>query len=314
MQAFTSGVSGTFVVYFTSDFSAHSLTATTSILSSLMAGLIKLPYAKFLDNFGRPHGFCLAVASMTIGLAMMAGCQNVETYCAAQVFYAMGYNCIDFTLTIFVVDTSQLKNRALMIAYVATPWLITTWIYGPAAQRMLETFGFRWGYGIWAIVFPVVCSPLVICFLIFGGLLVIAFFFWEKYLAPVTFIPWALLKNRTVVFTFTMMASLYCAWYIWDSYFYFHEHCRVQPKHYKCILHQQHLHCRVNILGYRHGHRYPLQRSSQVAGHVLWRSHNNPRRVSDDPLPPAGHQHRLHRHVSGFLSRWAVARWSCASR
>ncbi|KAJ0109240.1 hypothetical protein J7T55_009571 [Diaporthe amygdali] len=290
VSVFTSGVAGTFTVYVTSDFSAHSLTATTTILSSLMAGLIKLPYAKFIDNFGRPQGFCLAVGSMTIGLAMMAACRNVETYCAAQVFYAMGYNCIDFTLVIFVVDTSQLKNRALMISYIATPWLITTWIYGPASQKMLETIGFRWGFGIWAIIFPIVCSPLaalfwinarkaekaglvqvpphgrgfvdnllyygkefdfiglltlatglalfllsfslyakqpdtwrsplIICFLIFGGLLVIAFVLWEKYLAPVTFIPWTLLKNRTVIFTFTMMASLYCAWYIWDSYFY----------------------------------------------------------------------------------------------
>ncbi|ROV98294.1 hypothetical protein VSDG_04442 [Cytospora chrysosperma] len=290
VQAFSSGVAGTFTVYVTSDFSAHSLTATTSILASLMAGLIKLPYAKFLDNFGRPQGFCLAVLSMTIGLVMMAACQNVETYCAAQVFYQMGYGCIDFTITIFVVDTAQLKNRALMIAYTSTPWLITTWVYGPACERMLDTFGYRWGFGIWAIVFPVVCSPLaallwynaykakkaglvyvtphgrrvidnliyygrefdvigvfalatglglfllsfslyakqpdtwrsplIICFLIFGGLLVIGFVLWEKYFAPVTFIPWPLLKNRTVIFTFTMMGSLYSAWYIWDSYFY----------------------------------------------------------------------------------------------
>ncbi|KAI1253319.1 hypothetical protein MGN70_005527 [Eutypa lata] len=290
VQAFSSGVSGTFTVYVTSSFQAHSLTATTSILATLLAGLIKLPYAKVLDIFGRPHGFVLAFSSMTLGLIMMAGCQNVFTYCAAQVFYQIGYNCIDFTVTIFIADTSKLKNRAFMFAYAASPWLITVWAYGPACERMLATFGYRWGFGIWAVVVPVVCaplaglfwwnahkakkmglvhvtphgrgiaqnalfyakefdvvglltlaaglalfllafslypnqtdtwrSPLVICFLIFGGLLVIAFGFWEKYLAPVTFIPWHLLKNRTVIFTYTMMASLYMAWYIWDSYFY----------------------------------------------------------------------------------------------
>merc|ERR1711939_1244087 len=63
-------------------------------------------------------------------------------------------------------------------------------------------------------------SPLIICFLIFGGLLIIAFGLYEKYLAPVTFIPWYLLKNRTIIFTYTMAASIYVAWYIWDSYFY----------------------------------------------------------------------------------------------
>lgn len=217
-------------------------------------------------------------------------CQNVYTYAAAQCFYSVGYNCIDFTVTIFIADTSKLRNRAFWIAYSSTPYLITTWVYGPACQSLLETIGWRWGIGIWAIIFPVVCSPLcalfyynqrkatkaglvhvpdhgrgvvanivyylkefdvagvlilatglalfllafnlepkqpelwksplVICFLIFGGLLIIAFALWERFFAPVTFIPWPLLKNRTVFFTYTMVGALYMPWYIWDSYFY----------------------------------------------------------------------------------------------
>ncbi|KAL3423117.1 siderophore iron transporter [Phlyctema vagabunda] len=290
VQAFSSGVSGTLTPYVTSSFQAHSLTATTSIISGLVSGLIKLPYAKYMDIFGRPQAFAIMTLSMTVGLIMMAACNNVKTYCAAQVFYSIGYTGIDFTITIFIADTSKLKNRAFMIAYSASPWLITTWVYGPACERILATIGFRWGFGIWAIIFPVVCtplcaifyynqrkavkaglvnvppsgrtfaqsfvyyarefdviglllitsglalfllsfslysyqkneweSPLIICFVIFGGLLIIAFSMWEKYFAPVTFIPWPLLKNRTVFFTYTMMASLYCAWYLWDSYFY----------------------------------------------------------------------------------------------
>ena len=61
---------------------------------------------------------------------------------------------------------------------------------------------------------------MIICFIVFGALLIAAFGIWEKYGAPVTFIPWPLLKNRTVIFTYTMAASLYIGWYIWDSYFY----------------------------------------------------------------------------------------------
>jgi hypothetical protein len=63
-------------------------------------------------------------------------------------------------------------------------------------------------------------SPLIICFIIFGGLVIIAFALYERFLAPVTFIPWELMKNRTVFFTYTMVACLYTAWYIWDNYFY----------------------------------------------------------------------------------------------
>ena len=221
---------------------------------------------------------------------MMAGCNNVKTYCAAQTFYYMGYNCISFSLTVFIADTSKLKNRGFMIAYAASPWLITTWIQGYVVKDLVNGLGFRWGFGIFSIVLPIVCapllilfwrnerkaraqglvparpstgnvaqsvayyckefdvvgllilatglalfllafniytyqpntwrSPLIICFIIFGGLLVIAFGLWERFFAPITFIPWHLLKNRTVIFTYTMAASLYTGWYIWDSYFY----------------------------------------------------------------------------------------------
>ncbi|KAJ8069565.1 hypothetical protein OCU04_000006 [Sclerotinia nivalis] len=290
MLTFASGLTGTLTPYVTSSFEAHSLTATTSIISGLIAGLIKLPYAKVMDIWGRPQAFCIMVASWTLGMIMMAGCNDVKTYCAAQVFYSVGYNGIDFTLTIFIADTTQLKNRAWWIAFSASPWIVTVWATGPAAQSVLSTIGFRWGFGIWVIILPIICaplfglfyfyqkkaekqgliqkidsgrtwtesflyycrefdvigllliatglalflltfslysyqkgewkSPLIICFIIFGGLFIIAFALYEIYVAPVTFIPWALMKGRTVFFTYSMVASLYCAWYIWDSYFY----------------------------------------------------------------------------------------------
>ncbi|RCH94604.1 hypothetical protein CU097_001422, partial [Rhizopus azygosporus] len=82
--ALSSGINATLTPYVTSAFQSHSLTATTTIISSMISGLIVLPYAKLINVWGRPQGFALMVFSMTIGLIMMAGCNNVKTYCAAQ--------------------------------------------------------------------------------------------------------------------------------------------------------------------------------------------------------------------------------------
>lgn len=86
-----SGMGGLLTPYVTSSFQQHSLTATTGIMSSLIGGLIKLPLAKVIDIWGRPQGFFMMMCFMTIGLIMMAGCNNVGTYAAAQVFYWVGY-------------------------------------------------------------------------------------------------------------------------------------------------------------------------------------------------------------------------------
>jgi MFS family permease len=292
MMSFFSGCVGTLTPYVTSSFQEHSLTALTGVISSLVAGLWKLPYAKIMNIWGRPVALLIGVHCYVMGLIMMAACGNVKTYCAAYTFYYMGYNSIDFSMTVFIADTSKLKNRGLFIGYASSPWLITTWVYGYAVDRMIAPggIGFKWGFGIFAILAPFVCaplitlffmnqskaknqglispnpsrgsfaktamyyinefdvigililatglalfllsfniytyqadqwrSPLILCFLIIGFLLCVCFGLWEKYLAPVTFIPWPLLKNRTVIFTYTMAGSLYIGWYIWDSYFY----------------------------------------------------------------------------------------------
>lgn len=60
------------------------------IMSNIIGGLIKLPLAKVLDIWGRPQGFLIMVGALTIGLVMMAACNNVKTYAAAQVFYWVG--------------------------------------------------------------------------------------------------------------------------------------------------------------------------------------------------------------------------------
>lgn len=90
MNALQQGTVSLLSVYVTSWFGQTSLTAATSVMSSLIGGLFKLALAKIIDLWGRPQGYALMVLFMTIGLIMEAACQNLETYAAAQVFYWVG--------------------------------------------------------------------------------------------------------------------------------------------------------------------------------------------------------------------------------
>jgi len=152
--------------FVTSSFGKHSLTATTNIMSSMIASLSKLPLAKILDTWGRPQGLALSLFLWVIGFIMMAACKNVETYAAAQVFSLTGAQAVSYCITIFVADTSTLKNRPLMLAFATSPYIVTTWIGGPIADSVIAGPGWRWGFGIWAIVTPVVVVPLIVLFLL----------------------------------------------------------------------------------------------------------------------------------------------------
>ncbi|KAK8103765.1 siderophore iron transporter [Apiospora kogelbergensis] len=290
MNALQQGTVSLLSPYVTSWFGQTSLTAATSVMSSLIGGLFKLALAKVIDLWGRPQGYALMVLFMTLGLIMEAACQNIETYAAAQVFYWVGYNGLDYVISVFVSDTSSLKNRGLMFAYVSSPFIITAWLTGYVATAFQEGPGIRWCFGAFSIIMPCILmtlwallivnyrrakkmgvmpvraasgrtkwqsfihyaeefdimgvlilvaglalfllafniysyqtegwrSPMIICFIIFGGLLIGGFVVWEKKFARVTFIPFHLLMDRTCMGAFLVSGSVFISFYLWDSYF-----------------------------------------------------------------------------------------------
>jgi len=287
--------------YVTSDFSLHSLTSATGVMSSIIGGLTKLPLAKLIDIWGRPQGYMVMVGCLTLGLIMMAACNGVELYAAAQVFYWVGQNGTDYVVSVFVADTSHLKNRGLMFAFLASPYIITSWVTGPLATAYLGIemvdgvpvvagIGWRWAYGSFAIITPIIAlplfalfqynykkaekaglmpvresnrtfmqsvkyylvefdafglllfiaglalfllpfniysyqpdgfaSPMIICMIVFGVLFLIGFAFWERFGAAVTFIPFHLLKDRTVMGANLMAAVIFFGFYMWNGMFF----------------------------------------------------------------------------------------------
>ncbi|OAQ98249.1 hypothetical protein LLEC1_00777 [Akanthomyces lecanii] len=287
-----SGMNGTLSAYVTSTFGKHSLTATTGVFSSLIGALIKLPLAKILDIWGRPQGVALTTFFMIIGLVMMAACQNVETYAAAQVFYWIGFNGIAYSLQVFTADTSALKNRAFVFAFINTPFIISTPTAGYATQAFIKKGpeGWRWAYGAFSIIVPFVIapilflfmynhrkakrvgvlpprqrsgrtfpqtlkyyaiqfdvvgillaaagmalfllpfniysfqkqgwhSPMIICMLVFGIVFLCLFALYEKFLAPVKFIPFELLADRSIIGACLTVTLSFISFYIWSGFF-----------------------------------------------------------------------------------------------
>ncbi|KAM3456501.1 hypothetical protein MY3296_001780 [Beauveria thailandica] len=293
VQELTSGIFRVLNPYVTSEFARHSLTATTSVVSSIVSAVINLPVAKLIGLWGRMQVLAVMVASMLLGIVLLASCRTVEAYCAAQVFYTVAFYGIRFCVVIFIADTTAIHNRAFFIGFTGSPVLATLWAYGPMTDRILRTIGFRWGFGLWAPVYlavslPVLAvfysaqkkakrseatdsgaedpkqrntlqilmyhvklfdlfgiliistsltflllavsiysyqtnewkSPLIICFLVFGAILLPVFGLYERYLAPSMFIPWSIFTNRTVVATNLMVLTLQTAEQLSNAYFY----------------------------------------------------------------------------------------------
>ena len=53
-----------------------------------------------------------------------------------------------------------MKNRALAFAFINTPYIITAFTGAKAAEGFYQDISWRWGYGIFAIILPVIASPI----------------------------------------------------------------------------------------------------------------------------------------------------------
>lgn len=129
-------------------------------MSSLLSGILQIPTASILDIWGRAEGFAIMTGITTLGLVIMAACENVQTYAAAQVFYGVGFQGMSYVLSVVVADTSSLRNRAIAFAFTSCPYIATAFAGPAAAESFYATSGWRWAFGSFAIITPAMSFPI----------------------------------------------------------------------------------------------------------------------------------------------------------
>ncbi|KAJ5103015.1 siderochrome iron transporter 2 [Penicillium argentinense] len=134
------------------------------IISSIIGGVLKLPLAKTLNLWGRAEGLCVSLLTYLLGMIILAAAPNPTAYATGYTIYFIGYDCIYLNLQIFVADTTGLRNRAWALAFSQTPFICTAFTGPLAVNSFLKTSGWRWAFGVFAIVTPFVFGPLAIVF------------------------------------------------------------------------------------------------------------------------------------------------------
>ncbi|KAI1304323.1 siderophore iron transporter mirC [Xylaria venustula] len=172
LMAFTTSLEGqvtySVVAFATSSFSSHSLIATVYVIQGVVNAVIKPPMAKIADVFGRLEAFTICILLYVLGYIQMAASANVQTFAAAQIFYSAGSTGLQILQQVFIADTSDMPNRALFSSLPDTPFLVTTWIGSIIGGAIVASSTWRWAYGIWAIILPVVFLPLALTLFLNG--------------------------------------------------------------------------------------------------------------------------------------------------
>jgi MFS family permease len=65
-----------------------------------------------------------------------------------------------YAVDVITADASTLKNRGLAYAFTSSPYIITAFAGAKAAEGFYYDISWRWGFGVFAIIFQIVAAPL----------------------------------------------------------------------------------------------------------------------------------------------------------
>ncbi|KAG1727559.1 major facilitator superfamily domain-containing protein [Suillus paluster] len=151
-----------YLTFATSSFGEHSLISSITVAQSLIVAVGKPVIAKVADVSSRGTAYVGVLIFYVLGYIVIASAPNVSTIAGGIVLYAVG---LQLLTQIIIADITTLAWRGLVVSLVSAPFLINAFIGSNIASAVLEHAGWRWGYGMFAILVPAALAPLIITLL-----------------------------------------------------------------------------------------------------------------------------------------------------
>ncbi|KAF2000925.1 siderochrome-iron transporter-like protein Sit1 [Amniculicola lignicola CBS 123094] len=146
----------------TSSFGNHSKLATINTVRAVIAAAAQPTAAKIADVFGRVELIIVSVFFYTLGTIIEASADDWEAFAAGACLYQIGYTCVILLVEVVVADTTSLRSRLFYSFVPAAPFIINTWVSGDVSAAVLGATTWRWGVGMWCIIYPACALPLII--------------------------------------------------------------------------------------------------------------------------------------------------------
>ncbi|KAH8901790.1 MFS transporter [Coniochaeta sp. PMI_546] len=170
--AYAYGLDGTlrytYQPYATASFDDHSLLSSINVLRAVIAAAAQPTAGKIADVFGRVELICLSVFFYIIGTIVESVANDIQTFAGGAVIYQVGYTMVIFLVEVIIADITSTRARLLFSYIPALPFIINTWVSGDIANAVLGVTTWRWGIGMWCIIYTVCALPLLVSLMIVG--------------------------------------------------------------------------------------------------------------------------------------------------
>ncbi|KAG8793831.1 hypothetical protein FRC12_001461 [Ceratobasidium sp. 428] len=153
----------TYLAFAGSALGNHSLIAAVQVTQSIIVACGKPFIAKSADALSRPVAYSFVVLFYVLGYIIIASAKSIGTVAGGIVIYAIGYTGLQLLLQIIIADITTLKWRGLSSGLVSAPFIINAFAGSEVSASVMAPGGpgWRWGYGMFAVLVPVTIFPLI---------------------------------------------------------------------------------------------------------------------------------------------------------
>lgn len=159
-----SSISANIIYYAYANFASAPQISQAYVVSTIVGGVIQLPIAKILNLWGRAEGLLIVLAINLLGLIVISACNGPNGFAAGYTLYQIGYSQLNFILTVFVADSSGLRNRAFVYTFIGMPTVCTAFTGSLVAQAFITHSTWRWAYGCFTIINFAFIVPVAVIF------------------------------------------------------------------------------------------------------------------------------------------------------
>ncbi|CAL1710437.1 unnamed protein product [Somion occarium] len=145
-----------------SSFGEHSLIASIQVAQSIIIAVGKPVIAKVADVTSRASAYLVVLVLYVVGYIVIASARNIGSVAGGIIIYACGYTGLQLLTQIIIADITTLKWRGLVSALMSAPFIINAFVGSNISASVLEHAGWRWGYGMFAILVPASLAPLIV--------------------------------------------------------------------------------------------------------------------------------------------------------
>ncbi|KAI9315575.1 major facilitator superfamily domain-containing protein [Dichotomocladium elegans] len=150
-----------YLAYASSSVLEHSLSGTVQTAGSIIIAVGKPFMAKLADYIGRGETYIVVLLFYVIGYVLYASAQNIGQIAGAQILYSFGYTGLQMLTQVVLADVTTLRYRAFAGGVMTMPFVINGFISAEVVTGVMNGGGWRWGYGMFAILVPACLAPVI---------------------------------------------------------------------------------------------------------------------------------------------------------